>query len=558
MNMISNCNQDPLRRAAFGEQLLETRREFFGRAARGIGGLALLNLLGPGGGSTSLRAAETTHPALRFGPKAKRVIYLYMAGGPSHLESFDYKPELLRFDGQKMPDSIVAGQPVAQLQNQDLIAKGPMFQFKRHGASGQEVSELFPHIGAVSDQICIVRSMLTEQINHDPAHTFMNTGSSISGRPSMGAWMTYGLGSEAEDLPGFVVMTSAGGGQMQPIAARQWHSGFLPSRHQGVEFRAQDEPVLYVKRPDGVSEDAQKQVIDGVRNLSLLRNQELDDSEIAGRISQYEMAFRMQTSVPEIADISKEPQHVLDLYGVDGLDGSFAANCLLARRLAERGVRFIQLYHRGWDHHRNLRGAMPVAARKVDQASAALIQDLAQRGMLEDTLVVWGGEFGRTPMAQGDGRDHHIKGFSMWLAGGGIKPGITYGATDDFGYNARDNIVHVHDLHATMLRLFGIDHTRLTYRFQGRDFRLTDVAGEGGGGDSQLISGRLSPGRFNPRNRARGLVLPCVRSARTSPSTLAILKPCPERPAARTICSCSGCRSTTKCSSGVQVYMQAA
>ena len=483
--MVHNCNSHPFAREVdLHEQLRETRREFFSRAAQGIGSLALLGL----GGGGLLRAAAgpsddaSTWPGvvapLHFPAKAKRVIYLYMAGGPSHLESFDYKPELARFDGEVMPASIVEGQPIAQLQGQDLFAKGPMFSFSRHGQSGQEVSELFPHISRVADKICIVRSMVTEQINHDPAHTFMNTGSSISGRPSMGSWLTYGLGSEAEDLPGFVVMTSAGGGQGQPLSARQWHNGFLPSRFQGVEFRADEEPVHYVRSPEGVSASQQADVIETVQELSRLRNQQLDDPEIAGRISQYEMAFRMQTSVPEIAELSDEPKHILDLYGVEELDGSFAANCLMARRLAERGVRFIQLYHRGWDHHRRLQEAMPVAANLVDQASAALVTDLAQRGMLEDTLVVWGGEFGRTPMAQGNGRDHHIKGFSIWMAGGGIKPGVTYGATDDFGYNAVDNVVHVHDLHATMLHLFGIDHTRLSYRFQGRDFRLTDVHGE--------------------------------------------------------------------------------
>jgi hypothetical protein len=480
-----NCNCDPrlLGLVSHEQRLRETRREFFGRAARGIGGLALMGMGGPG----LLRAAATADEAspwpgvvqpLHFPARAKRLIYLYMAGGPSHLESFDHKPELARFDGQVMPASIVEGQPVAQLQGQDLIAKGPMFSFARHGRSGQEISELFPHIAGVADDICIVRSMRTEQINHDPAHTFMNTGSSISGRPSMGAWLSYGLGSEAEDLPGFVVMTSSGGGQGQPISARQWHSGFLPSRFQGVEFQSRDEPVHYVRTPDGVSDSQQADVIESVTRLGRLRNEELDDPEIEGRLRQYEMAFRMQTSVPEIADLGGEPQHVLDMYGVEGLDGSFAANCLLARRMAERGVRFIQLYHRGWDHHRALERAMPVAAGYVDRASAALVADLKQRGMLDDTLIVWGGEFGRTPMAQGDGRDHHIKGFSMWLAGGGIKGGTTWGATDDFGYNAAVDVVHVHDLHATMLHLFGIDHTRLNYRFQGRDFRLTDVHGE--------------------------------------------------------------------------------
>jgi hypothetical protein len=323
----------------------------------------------------------------------------------------------------------------------------------------------------------VINSMHTDQINHDPAHTLMNTGTSIPGRPSMGAWLQYGLGSEAEDLPGYVVMTSVGGGQSQPIASRQWHSGFLPSRFQGVEFRSLGDPVLYVNNPAGVNLHQQRETIAAIQSLNRLGNETFQDPEIATRIAQYELAFKMQTSVPELMDISQEPQHILDMYGTQGADGSFAANCLLARRLAERGVRFIQLYHRGWDHHGGIKKGSEVTAKLVDQGTAALVKDLKQRGMLDDTLVIWGGEFGRTPMAQGSGRDHHIKGFSIWMAGGGVRGGTKFGATDELGYTAVDQPLHVNDLHATMLYLFGIDHQRLTYRFQGRDFRLTDVAG---------------------------------------------------------------------------------
>jgi uncharacterized protein (DUF1501 family) len=339
------------------------------------------------------------------------------------------------------------------------------------------ISDVFPHVSKLADELCIINSAQTNQINHDPAHTFMNTGTQISGRPSMGAWATYGLGSESENLPGFVVMTSVGGGQSQPIAARQWHSGFLPSRYQGVEFRATGDPVLYVKRPQGVGDLQQQDVLSAVAELNRLRQDLTGDPEIATRIAQYELAFQMQQSVPELTDISDEPEHILNLYGTRGGDGTYAANCLLARRLAERGVRFIHLYHRGWDHHGGVKKGVAETSRLVDQGTAALLTDLKQRGMLQDTLVIWSGEFGRTPMAQGNGRDHHIKGFSMWMAGGGIKPGITWGATDELGYHAVENVFHVHDLHATMLYLLGIDHEQLTYRYQGRKFRLTDVHG---------------------------------------------------------------------------------
>jgi hypothetical protein len=406
------------------------------------------------------------------------VIYLYMAGGPSHLETLDYKPQLARMHGQPMPESFTKGQPIAQLQGQKLKCFAPQHPFKKFGKSGQEISTIFPHVGTVADDLCIIRSLRTEAINHDPAHTFMNTGTTISGRPAMGSWVVYGLGSASDDLPGFVVLTSSGkAGQAQPISARQWHSGFLPSRFQGVQLRSRGDPVLYVSSPRGVNAGRQRDVVQAVEALNRLADEPAPDPEVATRIAQYEMAFRMQTSVPGLMDLSGEPNEVLELYGTRGGDGSFAANCLLARRLAERGVRFIQLYHRDWDHHGGIRRDVQITAAEVDQGAAALIKDLKRRGMLNETLIVWGGEFGRTPMAQGDGRDHHIKGFSVWLAGGGIKGGISLGRTDELGYNAVEDVVEVHDLHATMLHLLGIDHRRLTYKFQGRDFRLTDVRG---------------------------------------------------------------------------------
>jgi hypothetical protein len=401
-----------------------------------------------------------------------------MAGGPSHLETLDDKPELAKRHGQPMPESFTKGKPIAQLQGSKLTCFAPQHKFRSFGRSGQRIAEVFPQIGSVSDEICIVNSMVTEAINHDPAHTYMNTGSLISGRPSMGAWINYGLGSESDNLPGFVVLTSLGKyGQSQPIASRQWHSGFLPSRFQGVEFRSAGDPVLYVSNPPGISPSRQQDVVSAIQELNQLQDQVVRDPEIATRISAYETAFRMQSSVPELMDVSGEPKHIFDLYGTKGGDGSFAANCLLARRLAERGVRFIQLYHRDWDHHGGVKDSVQGIAGEVDQACAALLKDLKQRDMLKDTLVIWGGEFGRTPMAQGNGRDHHIKGFSLWMAGGGIKGGITHGKTDELGYDAVEDIVHVNDFHATILHLLGIDHKRLTFRFQGRDFRLTDVAG---------------------------------------------------------------------------------
>jgi hypothetical protein len=395
--------------------------------------------------------------------------------------------------GQKMPDSLTHGQQMTTMTSgQRLTILRPQYPFQRYGQSGQRMSTLLPNIGKIADEICIIRSMQTEQINHDPAHTFMNTGSIITGRPSLGSWLVYGLGNESENLPGFVVMTSntKRPGGSQPIAARQWHSGFLPGRFQGVQFQSSGSPVHYLNPPPGVTLKDQRDLVGTIRNLNTARQDMVGDPEIATRINQYEMAFRMQTSVPELMDLSDEPQYIKDMYGTEGADGSFAANCLLARRMAERGVRFIQLYHRGWDHHAAIRRNLKACASSVDQASAALVLDLKQRGMLEDTLVIWGGEFGRTPMAQttstttgtalegNEGRDHHIKCFSIWMAGAGIKPGFNYGSTDDFAYDVSQDPVHVHDLHATLLQLMGIDHKQLTYRSQGRDFRLTDVHGK--------------------------------------------------------------------------------
>jgi hypothetical protein len=453
------------------------RRTFLGRAAYGLGGMALASLLNP----LSSGRAQGVIKAPHFPPKAKRIIHLCMAGGPSHLESFDYKPKLKELNGKAFPESFTKGQQIAQLQNAELKALGPVFDFKKYGQSGQEISSIFPHLAEIADDLCIVRSMHTEQINHDPAHAFMNSGSIIKGRPSMGSWLLYGLGSETEELPGFVVLTSAGKNGLQPISARQWSSGFLPSKFQGILFQSKGEAVHYVGNPEGVCQSTQRQVVEEINRLNGILAEDQIDSEIQTRISQYEMAFRMQTSVPELTNFAEEPQHILDLYGLkEPGDGSFASNCLMARRLAERGVRFIQLYHRAWDHHGDIANAMPVSAKEVDQACAALVKDLKQRGLLDETLILWGGEFGRTPMKQGSGRDHHILAFSVWMAGGGIKPGTTWGETDELGYKfvENDQAMHVHDLHATMLHLCGVDHKRLTFRFQGRDFRLTDVHGK--------------------------------------------------------------------------------
>ena len=452
------------------------RRSFIGNTSRGLGAVALASLLGRAG----LEAAPGVLSRLPLPQKAKRVIWLTMAGGPSQLELFDHKPKLAEMDGKGMPESFTNGQQLAQLQGQKLICQGPQFKFAKYGKNGTELSELLPHIGSVADDICVIRSMTTDAINHDPAHMFMNTGSQIAGRPSMGSWVTYGLGSEAEDLPGFVVLVSTGKGRSpQPIAARQWSSGFLPSKHQGVQLRSQGDPVLYLTNPPGISRASQQGDVEAINSLNQVRAGEVSDTEVATRIAQYEMAFRMQASVPGLMDVTGESAQTLELYGCQPGDGSFASNCILARRLAERGSRFIQLYHRDWDHHSLLKEELPLRAKEVDRACMALITDLKQRGMFEDTLIVWSGEFGRTPMKQGNkgpvGRDHHNKAMSMWLAGAGVKGGLTHGATDELGYAAMDKICTVHDLHATMLHQLGIQHDAFSIKFQGLDAKLTGV-----------------------------------------------------------------------------------
>jgi hypothetical protein len=455
-----------------------SRRAFLGRSAQGLGSVALGSLL-----AREVSAKPLPFPGvlskLHFPQKAKRVIWLTMAGGPSHLETFDPKPKLAEMHGQPMPESFTKGQQLAQLQGQKLTCFGPQHPFAKFGKNQTEICALFPKIGSVLDEICLIRSMTTDAINHDPAHMFMNTGSQIAGRPSMGAWVTYGLGSESSNLPGFVVLTSLGkGGQNQPIAARQWSSGFLPSRYQGVQLRSKGDPVLYLSTPRGVSNSQQEADVQTIAALNRHHDALAHDPEIATRIAQYEMAFQMQASVPELMDLSKEGAASLELYGCQPGDGSFASNCLLARRLAERGVRFIQLYHKDWDHHGGVKEGIELKAQEIDHACMALLTDLKQRGMLEDTLVVWAGEFGRTPMSQGgSGRDHHNKAMSVWLAGGGIRGGMVHGATDELGYAAVENVCTVHDLHATMLQQLGIRHDAFSVKFQGLDAKLTGVEG---------------------------------------------------------------------------------
>lgn len=455
---------------------LAARRSFLRRTALGIGPLAAWTMLPDFAQANSTDITAGVINKLHFPAKVKRVVHLCMAGGPSHLETFDDKPVLREQHDQPMPESMTKGQQIAQLQGRQLKCFAPQFDFQKFGESGQSICSLFPGIGSVADDLCIIRSLYTDQINHDPAHTLFNTGSSQAGRPSMGSWLLYGLGQECDDLPGYVVLTSVGkGGQAQPIAARQWHSGFLPSRYQGVQFQSTGAPVLYLNRPDGVSMAQQSDLVGTVNELNRQFDAIVHDPEIATRISQYEMAFRMQSSVPDLTDLSKESEATFEAYGTKGGDGTYASNCLLARRLLERGVRFVQLYHRAWDHHGGIKRSMEITAEEVDKATAALIKDLKERGLYDDTLIVFGGEFGRTPMAQGSGRDHHIKGFSLVLSGGAIKGGTSYGNTDEFGYAAVENPVHVRDFHATLLHLFGIDHKRFSYRFQGLDMRLTGV-----------------------------------------------------------------------------------
>jgi Protein of unknown function (DUF1501) len=461
---------------------LLTRRYFFGKAAAGLGTAALASLL---------QADETSGamPGIpNFPPTAKRVIYLFQSGAPSQMDLFDYKPRLRDLAKTELPDSIRGGQRLTGMTSgQTSFPVAPsIFPFQQHGNSGAWVSSLMPNLAKVADDLCFVKSMYTEAINHDPGVTFFQTGFQIAGRPSIGSWLAYGLGSENKDLPAFVVMISQGSGNPndQPLAERQWGSGFLPSKYQGVKFRSLGDPVLYLSDPDGFTQTERRRFIDDLGKLNQVELDQFGDPEIATRIAQYEMAYKMQSSVPELTDLSKETAHTFDLYGPDARKpGTFAANCLLARRMAERGVRFIQLFHRGWDQHNELPKQIQGQARDTDQASAALVQDLKERGLLQDTLVVWGGEFGRTVYCQGKltednyGRDHHPRCFTMWLAGGGIKPGVSLGETDDYCYNIVKDPVHVHDLHATILHTLGIDHTKLTYKFQGRNFRLTDVAG---------------------------------------------------------------------------------
>jgi hypothetical protein len=474
--------------------LSHTRRYFFGRCAAGLGTAALASTLNPGLfqqpalAAPSLSGTDGVLPGLHHLPKAKRVIWLFMADAPSQLDLYDYKPGLKDFFDKDLPDSIRQGQRITTMTSgQARLPVAPsIFKFAQHGQSGAWISELLPNIASLVDDITIVKTVNTEAINHDPAITYIQTGSQIPGRPSMGAWVSYGIGSPNRDLPSFVVLVSrlASGSQSQALFSRLWGSGFLPTRHQGVALRSSGDPVLYLSNPPGVDAQSRRRMLDGLSELNQQRFESVGDPEISSRIAQYEMAFRMQTSVPELTDISGEPQSVLDMYGPDVKEpGSFAYNCLLARRLAERGVRFVQVFLRGWDHHGSLPGSIRQLAPYADKPSAALITDLKQRGMLDDTLVVWGGEFGRTVYSQGAltadnyGRDHHPRNYTMWLAGGGVKRGVVYGETDDFSYNVVEKPVHIHDLNATILHCMGIDHTRLTYRFQGRDFRLTDVHG---------------------------------------------------------------------------------
>jgi len=447
------------------------------RAAPGVAAAALASLLGEGRAAAAPLAGVYPRPPLPA--KAQRVIWLTMAGGPSQFETFDHKPRLAAMHGQPMPESLTQGQQLAQLQGQKLVCFGPQHPFEKMGPAGTEICSLFPHIGSVLGEICLVRSMQTDAINHDPAHMFMNTGSQIAGRPSMGAWVTYGLGSEAADLPGFVVLTSLGrGGQDQPIAARQWSSGFLPGRYQGVQLRSKGDPVLYLTSPAGVSRERQAADLAAINALNAQHDALVGDPEIATRIAQYEMAFSMQASVPELMNTADEGPETLALYGCRPGDGSFAANCLLARRLAERGVRFIQLYHKDWDHHGGVKDGVAFKAQEIDRACMALLTDLKRRGMLDETLVVWAGEFGRTPMSQGgSGRDHHNRSMCVWLAGGGVRGGLVHGATDDLGYAPVEKPCTVHDLHATMLHLLGIRHDAFSVKFQGLDAKLTGVEG---------------------------------------------------------------------------------
>jgi hypothetical protein len=475
---------DPLQRYL----RLLNRRQFLGQAGTGLGAIALAQLLGQDARAADATDGAAGQPGLpglpHFAPKAKRVIYLFQGGGPSQMETFDYKPLLEKYHGQDLPDSIRMGQRLTAMSaTQASFPVVPsMFRFAQHGQSRAWVSELLPGTAKVVDDLCFIKSMHTEQINHDPAVTFAQTGFQLAGRPSLGAWVSYGLGSENKDLPAFCVMVTGGG---QALSERMWGTGFLPTRYQGVKLRAGADPVLYISNPEGFDRGQRTQFMSRLTQLDEMAHEDTNNPEVLTRIAQYEMAYRMQASVPELTDLSKEPARTFELYGEDARKpGTFAANCLMARRLAERGVRFIQLYHRAWDHHAGLPGAIRTATKETDLGSAGLVQDLKERGLLDDTLVIWGGEFGRTVYCQGKmtptnyGRDHHPRCYTIWMAGGGVKRGFSLGATDDYSYNIIEDPVHVHDLNATILHLLGIDHTKLTYKYQGRHFRLTDVHGE--------------------------------------------------------------------------------
>lgn len=462
------------------------RRTFLHRAAVGIGSLALGSLLGCGRNENVADFENLTRLNLpHFAPKAKRVIYLFQSGAPSQLELFDWKPLLRQMNGQDLPESVRKGQRLTGMTSgqKRFPLAGAQIEFKQHGQSGAWLSDLLPHTSKVVDNLCIIKTMHTEAINHDPAVTFFQTGNQQPGRPSVGSWLSYGLGSENANLPAYVVLLSRGQGNVQPLASRVWGSAFLPSVHQGVQFRMGKDPVLYLRDPEGLDSLSRRTMLDKIAELNRLHLEEFGDPEINTRISQYEMAYRMQTSVPELLDLSDEPESTFRLYGADAMmPGTYAANALMARRLSERGVRFVQLYHMGWDAHNDVLGMTSRLAKDVDQASAALITDLKQRGLLDETLIIWGGEFGRTNYSQGldagFGRDHHPRCFTIWMAGGGVKPGIVYGETDEFGYNIAEKPVHVHDFQATLLHLMGIEHERFTFQYQGRRFRLTDVSGE--------------------------------------------------------------------------------
>ncbi len=469
-------------------ELLLTRRQLFGRAATGIGAAALASLLNPAIALAS-GASGAGPVAPHFAPKAKRVIYLFMSGAPSQMDLFDYKPKMKEMHAQDLPASVRMGQRITGMTSGQarLQLLGSPFKFNQHGRNGVWLSELLPHTASIVDEIALVRTMHTEAINHDPAITFITTGSQQPGRPSLGAWLSYGLGSENSDLPAFIVFISVGSGNPndQPLFDRLWASGFLPSSHQGVKFRGSGDRVLYLSDPPGVSKSGRRAMLDAVAKLNRITLDTFADPEVNTRIQQYEMAFKMQSSVPELTGMADEPESTFEMYGPESRkSGTFANNCVMARRLAERGVRFIQLFHRGWDQHGNLRGGLASQCRETDQPSAALVKDLKQRGLLEDTLVVWGGEFGRTVYCQGNpddansGRDHHGRNFCVWMAGGGIRPGVVHGSTDDFCYNITENPVHIHDFNATILHCLGLNHERLTFPYQGRDFRLTDVAGK--------------------------------------------------------------------------------